>query len=69
MARQVAAGITGRSPLAVSAGFLGAFVVASLAVQLVRSYAPGDAVVAPASVRIEPVLAHQAALWQTLGQP
>lgn len=69
MARQVTAEITGRSPLAVATGFLGAFVVASLAVQLLRSDAPGDAVVAPAGSRIHPVLAHQAALWQTLGQP
>lgn len=68
MARQVTAETTGRSPLAVSAAFLSAFVVASLAVQLVRSQVPGDAV-APASGRSEPVLAHQAALWQTLGQP
>ena len=69
MARQVTAEITGRSPLAVAAGSLGAFVVASLAVHLLRSDAPGDAVVAPAGSRIHPVLAHQAALWQTLGQP
>lgn len=69
MAKQAMAVVTGRSSLAVAAGFLGAFVLASMAVQLVRSYAPSDALVAPAGNQVEPVLAHQSALWQTLGQP
>ena len=54
-----------RSPITVAAGFLGAFVVASLAVQLVRTATP---VPAGASAEVAPVSAHQAALWQPLAQ-
>lgn len=55
-----------RSPITVAAGFLGAFVVASLAVQLVRTATP---VPAGASAEVvAPVTAHQAALWQPLAQ-
>ena len=54
-----------RSPITVAAGFLGAFVVSSLAVQLVRTATP---VSAGASAEVAPVSAHQAALWQPLAQ-
>ena len=59
----------GATPLGVAAGFLGAFVVASLAIQLIRGAQPaaGTAMQAPAIPA--PVVAHQAALWDTLGKP
>ncbi len=59
---------SGSSPLGVAAGFLGAFVVASLAVQLIRGAQPA-AVGGAVSARPAQVLAHQAALWETLGKP
>ena len=52
---------SGRSPITLAAGFLGAFIVGSLAVQLVRSQS--------ASVQaagVEPVIAGPAALWAPL---
>lgn len=52
-----------RTPAAVAAGFLGAFVVGSLAVQLLRSQAFNAA---PSGV--EPVVASQATLWAPLGE-
>ncbi len=56
----------GATPLGVAAGFLGAFVVASLAVQLIRGAQPAAGT---ASARPAQVVAHQAALWETLGRP
>ena len=58
-----------RSPIAIAAGFLGAFVVASLAVQLVRSMnAPQPTSSATPASAVQPVVAHQATLWQDLGR-
>ena len=54
----------GRSPLTVAAGFLGAFIVGSLAVQLVRTQ--GVAATSGAT-SVEPVIASQATLWADLG--
>ena len=55
-----------RSPITIAAGFLGAFVVCSLAVQLVRSQTAS----VPADVAaVEPVIASPATLWAPLGQP
>lgn len=54
----------GRSPLTVAAGFLGAFIVGSLAVQLVRSH--GVSINAGVS-SVEPVIASPATLWADLG--
>lgn len=57
------------SPITIAAGFVGAFVVASLAVQMVRTMSatqPGST--AAQSSAVEPVGAHQATLWQALGQ-
>ena len=54
---------SGRSPITLAAGFLGAFIVGSLAVQLVRSQS--------ASVQaagVEPVIAGPAALWAPLAE-
>ena len=61
MARPVIAAATRPTSLSLALGFLGAFAVGSLAVQLLRS--------APSAAAVQPVLAHQAALWDTLAQP
>jgi len=56
----------GRSPITITAGFLGAFIVGSLAVQLVRSQTASI----PAGVAaVEPVIASSATLWAPLAQP
>ena len=57
--------LSGRSPVTLAAGFLGAFVVASLAVQLVRSQT--DTVQAGAA-SVEPVIASPATLWAPLAE-
>jgi len=55
----------GRSPITLAAGFLGAFIVGSLAVQLVRS----QTATMPSSVAaVEPVIAGHAALWAPLAE-
>ena len=56
---------SGRSPITLAAGFLGAFIVGSLAVQLVRSQTASLQAV-PAGV--EPVIAGPAALWAPLAE-
>jgi hypothetical protein len=62
MAPHTAAAAAQRSPITIAAGFVGAFVVASLAVQMVRSMSAMQ----PAS-SVQPLVAHQATLWQELG--
>ena len=52
-----------RSPITLAAGFLGAFMVGSLAVQLVRSQ---TAPVQAGAAGVEPVIAGPAALWAPL---
>ena len=54
-----------RSPITLAAGFLGAFIVGSLAVQLVRSQ---TASVQAGATGIEPVIAGPAALWAPLAE-
>ena len=54
----------GRSPLTVAAGFLGAFIVGSLAVQLVRTQ---GVAATPGVTSVEPVIASPATLWADLG--
>ena len=57
----------GRSPITLAAGFLGAFIVGSLAVQLVRSQSQNATM--PSSVAaVEPVIAGHAALWAPLAE-
>ena len=56
---------TGRSPITLAAGFLGAFIVGSLAVQLVRSQ---TASVQAGASSVEPVIAGPAALWAPLAE-
>ena len=66
MAVQSAASVgSRRHPITIAAGFLGAFVVGYLAVQLLRTASPVS--VSPAQV-VEPVTAHAASLWQPLSQ-
>ena len=55
---------TGRSAITVTAGFLGAFIVSSLAVQLFRSYSP---TVQNKLTTVDPVIASPATLWSELG--
>ena len=54
---------SGRSPITLAAGFLSAFIVGSLAVQLVRSQ---TASVQAGAAGVEPVIAGSAALWAPL---
>ena len=56
---------SGRSPITLAAGFLGAFIVGSLAVQLVRSQ---TAFVQAGATGVEPVIAGPAALWAPLAE-
>ena len=56
---------TGRSPITLAAGFLGAFIVGSLAVQLVRSQ---TASMQLGAAVVEPVIAGPAALWAPLAE-
>lgn len=56
--------IVGRSPITLAAGFLGAFIVGSLAVQLVRSHGAASEA---ATSAVEPVIASPATLWADLG--
>ena len=56
---------SGRSPITLAAGFLGAFIVGSLAVQLVRSQ---TASVQAGVAGVEPVIAGPAALWAPLAE-
>ena len=45
-------------------GFLGAFIVGSLGVQLVRNQNP---VFQAEALKVQPVIAHQSTLWASLG--
>ena len=57
--------VAARSPFTIAAGFLGAFIVGSLGVQLVRSYN----IPAPApKAGVDPVIASPATLWSALGE-
>ncbi len=55
---------TEKSAITVSAGFLGAFIISSLAVQLFRSYSPA---VQNKLTTVDPVIASPATLWSELG--
>ena len=55
----------GRSPITLAAGFLGAFIVGSLAVQLLRSQ---TASLQAGAAGVEPVIAGPAALWAPLAE-
>lgn len=55
--------VVGRSPITIAAGFVGAFIVGSMAVQLVRTQASSVTTTAD----VEPVIASPAVLWSALG--
>ena len=55
--------VVGRSPITIAAGFVGAFIVGSLAVQMVRTQASSLTTTAD----VEPVIASPAVLWSALG--
>ena len=55
-----------RSPITIAAGFLGAFIVGSLAVQMVRHHSA--AVGSGPSSDVAPVITSQAVLWSALGE-
>ena len=55
--------VSGRSPLTVAAGFLGAFIVASLATQLFRTQ-----ITSIQAGGVEPVIASPATLWAPLAE-
>ena len=57
--------VAGRSPITITAGFLGAFIVGSLAVQLLRSQ---TAALPASAAAVEPVIAGPAALWAPLAE-
>ena len=59
-----------RSPITIATGFIGAFIVASLAVQMVRSQraAVSPAVTPASETQVEPVITSQAAMWSVLGE-
>ena len=57
---------SGRSFITLATGFLGAFIVGSLAVQLVRSQ---TASVQAGAAAVDPVIAGPAALWAPLAEP
>jgi hypothetical protein len=53
-----------RSPITIAAGFVGAFVVASLAVQMVRSMSAAQPV---SATSVQAVVGNEATLWQEFG--
>ena len=58
--------VVSRSPITIAAGFIGAFIVGSLGVQMVRHQSAALAT-APSS-GVEPVITSQAILWSSLGE-
>ena len=70
MATSNASATSNSSPIAIAAGFIGAFIVASLAVQMVRSQIAMHPVNAEASKAssVQPVIPSQASLWSVLGE-
>ena len=56
-----------RSQIAIATGFLGAFIVGSLAVQMVRSQGGVAIDGTRPSAQVEPVIASPATLWADMG--
>ena len=57
--------VSGRSPITLAAGFLGAFIVGSLVVQLLRSQLPTNK---PMSSAVDPVISAPSAVWAPLAE-
>ena len=64
MSNNVSTSVSSNSTTAVFAGFLGAFIVGSLGVQLVRTQKPSFP---SQTLNVQPVIAHQSTLWAALG--
>ena len=62
-----AASTSTRSQIAVATGFLGAFIVGSLAVQMVRSQVGVGVDSNQSKPKVAPVIASEATLWADLG--
>lgn len=56
-----------RSQIAIATGFVGAFIVGSLAVQMIRSQVGVAVDGARPSAKVEPVIASPATLWADMG--
>ena len=65
MSNNVSTSVSSNNITAVFAGFLGAFIVGSLGVQLVRTQKPSFQ---PQPLKVQPVIAHQSTLWAALGE-
>ena len=64
MSNNLSTSVSSSNTTAVFAGFLGAFIVGSLGVQLIRTQNPSFQ---SQSLKVQPVIAHQSTLWATLG--
>ena len=65
MSNNVSTSIRSNNTTAIFAGFLGAFIVGSLGVQLVRTQKP---FLPSQTLKVQPVIAHQSTLWAALGE-
>ena len=65
MSSNVSTSASSNNITAIFAGFLGAFIVGSLGVQLVRSQRPSFQ---SQPLKVQTVIAHQSTLWAALGE-
>ncbi len=65
MSNNVSTSVSSNNTTAIFAGFLGAFIVGSLGVQLVRTQKPS---LPSQTLKVQPVIAHQSTLWAALGK-
>ena len=65
MSNNVSTSVSSNNITALFAGFLGAFIVGSLGVQLVRTQKPSFQ---SQPLKVQPVIAHQSTLWAALGE-
>ena len=65
MSNNVSTSVSSNNTTALFAGFIGAFIVGSLGVQLVRTQKPS---LPSQTLKVQPVIAHQSTLWAALGE-
>ena len=65
ISNKVSTSVSSNNITAIFAGFLGAFIVGSLGVQLVRTQKPS---LPSQTLKVQPVIAHQSTLWAALGE-
>ena len=65
MSNNVSTSVRRNNTTALFAGFLGAFIVGSLGVQLVRTQKLS---LQSQTLKVQPVIAHQSTLWSALGE-